>query len=148
MGIIQGNKVDTTTIVALAPLRLHAIRIHGKDHHWIKRLNGSLYSGGKISIAYVLALSKNDRKGNHVVYYFIVYKSKFCAARINDDKALLIWIVDSVHLDKYCNLHAADCIRCITVTSAQIKENNKAPRHWPLLGQSTGDQWIPLTKGQ
>ena len=31
---------------------------------------------------------------------------------------------------------------------AQIKENNQAPRHWPLWGESTGDRWIPLTKGQ
>ena len=30
---------------------------------------------------------------------------------------------------------------------AQIKENIKAPRHWPLWGESTGHRWIPLTKG-
>ena len=30
----------------------------------------------------------------------------------------------------------------------QIKENIKAPRHWPLWGESTNDRWIPLTKGQ
>ena len=29
----------------------------------------------------------------------------------------------------------------------QIKENIKAPCHWPLGGESTGDRWIPLTKG-
>ena len=28
------------------------------------------------------------------------------------------------------------------VFQAQIKENIKAPRHWPLLGDSTGDRWI------
>ena len=31
---------------------------------------------------------------------------------------------------------------------AQIKENLKAPRHWPLWGEFTGDRWIPRTKGQ
>ena len=31
---------------------------------------------------------------------------------------------------------------------AQIKENIKAPRHWPLCGELTGDRWIPRTKGQ
>ena len=31
---------------------------------------------------------------------------------------------------------------------AQIKENIKAPRHWPLWGESTGHRWIPLIKGQ
>ena len=30
---------------------------------------------------------------------------------------------------------------------AQIKQNFKAPRHWPLE-EFTGDWWIPLTKGQ
>ena len=31
---------------------------------------------------------------------------------------------------------------------AQIKENIKVPRHWHLWGESIGDRWIPLTKGQ
>ena len=30
----------------------------------------------------------------------------------------------------------------------QIKESIKAPRHWPLCGEFTGDRWIPHTKGQ
>ena len=30
----------------------------------------------------------------------------------------------------------------------QIKVNIKAPRHWPLCGEFTGDRWIPRTKGQ
>ena len=31
---------------------------------------------------------------------------------------------------------------------AQIKENIKAPLHWPLWGEFTGDWWIPRTKDQ
>ena len=31
---------------------------------------------------------------------------------------------------------------------AQSKENIKAPRHWPLWGEFTGDRWISHTKGQ
>ena len=31
---------------------------------------------------------------------------------------------------------------------AQIKENIKAPRHWALCGEFTGDRWIPRTNGQ
>ena len=31
---------------------------------------------------------------------------------------------------------------------AQIKENTKAPRHWPLCGEFTGDRWTPRTNGQ
>ena len=29
-----------------------------------------------------------------------------------------------------------------------FKENIKAPRHWPLCGEFTGDWWIPQQKGQ
>ena len=31
---------------------------------------------------------------------------------------------------------------------AQIKKNIKAPRHWPLCGEFTGDRRIPRTNGQ
>ena len=31
---------------------------------------------------------------------------------------------------------------------AQINENIKAPRYWPLCGEFTGNRWIPHTKGQ
>ena len=31
---------------------------------------------------------------------------------------------------------------------AQMKENIKAPRHWPLWGEFIRDRWIPRTKGQ
>ena len=31
---------------------------------------------------------------------------------------------------------------------AQMKENIKAPRHWPFWGEFTGDRRIPRTKGQ
>ena len=31
---------------------------------------------------------------------------------------------------------------------AHMKENIKAPRHWPLCGEFIGDRWIPRTKGQ
>ena len=31
---------------------------------------------------------------------------------------------------------------------AQIKENIKALRHWPVWGEFAGDRWIPRTKGQ
>ena len=31
-------------------------------------------------------------------------------------------------------------------TQALTKENTKAPRHWPLCGEFTGDQWTPPHK--
>ena len=33
-------------------------------------------------------------------------------------------------------------------SGADQKKNIKAPRHWPLCGEFTGDRWIPRTNGQ
>ena len=38
--------------------------------------------------------------------------------------------------------------RSCRLVHVQIKENIRVSRHWPLLGESTGDGWIPLIKGQ
>ena len=35
-----------------------------------------------------------------------------------------------------------------TVDSGTDQRNIKAPRHWPLCGEVTGDRWIPRTNGQ
>ena len=34
------------------------------------------------------------------------------------------------------------------VEKASNKENIKAAHHWPIVSETTNDQWIPLTKGQ
>ena len=45
------------------------------------------------------------------------------------------------------NHQPPDCsLKCLF--EAQIKENIKAPRHWSLCWEFTGDRWIPRTKGQ
>ena len=35
-----------------------------------------------------------------------------------------------------------------STVQAQIKENIKAPRRWPLCVEFTGDRWIPRIYGQ
>ena len=35
-----------------------------------------------------------------------------------------------------------------TVYTGEFKEKIKAPRHWPLCGEYTGDRWILRTNGQ
>ena len=35
-----------------------------------------------------------------------------------------------------------------TVYSHAVQRNIKAPRHWPMWGEFTGDRWSPHTKGQ
>ena len=50
---------------------------------------------------------------------------------------ILIWFI--IWLELYLD---------ITFIQAQIKENIKAPLHWPLCGKFTGDLWIPCTNNQ
>ena len=48
------------------------------------------------------------------------------------------------HNERDCvsNHQPHDCLlNCLF--KARIKENIKAPRHWPLWGKFTGDRWIP-----
>ena len=42
----------------------------------------------------------------------------------------------------------ASQITGVPFIQTQIKEIIKAPRHWPLYGEFTGDRWISLTMGQ
>ena len=49
--------------------------------------------------------------------------------------------------DGISNHQPRDCL-FNRLFKAQIKENIKAPRHWPSWGEFTGDRWIPRTKGQ
>ena len=73
----------------------------------------------------------------------ILHRSKHCH---------LTWCQHRIVLLREC--HYADvkspASRLFTepFIQAQIKENIKAPRHWPLCGKFTGDRWIPRTNGQ
>ena len=49
--------------------------------------------------------------------------------------------------DGVSNLQPHDCL-LNRLFKAQIKENIKATRHWPLCGEFNGDWWIPRTNGQ
>ena len=49
--------------------------------------------------------------------------------------------------DGVSNHQSHDCLLNRFI-QAQIKENIKAPHHWPLWGEFTDDRWIPHTKGQ
>ena len=73
----------------------------------------------------------------------------------------VIWLLSRDDQAGETEYHYSDVIMSVMVTQitvvllfaqsfvkAQIKENIKAPRHWPLCGKSTGDRSIPLTKGQ
>ena len=49
--------------------------------------------------------------------------------------------------DGVSNHQHRDCL-LNRLFKAQIKENIKALRHWPLCGEFTGDRWISRENGQ
>ena len=51
-------------------------------------------------------------------------------------------------LDDTSNHRRHDVMFTQPFVRAQTKENIKAPRHWPLCWEFTGDRWIPRTEGQ
>ena len=65
-----------------------------------------------------------------------------------------IFDVDCVHYNGVITSAMASQITSLTIVYPSVysrrrsKENIKAPRHWSLWGEFTGDRWIPRTKGQ
>ena len=66
-----------------------------------------------------------------------------CDVRVDD--VSLQWRHSVCH--GVSNNQTHDCL-LIRLFKAQIKKNIKAPRHWPLWEEFTGDRWISRTKGQ
>ena len=61
----------------------------------------------------------------------------------------LIWYMYLFMLNKfYLSLSLRVWLFTQPFIQTQIKENIKAPRHWPLYGEFTGDRWIPRTNDQ
>ena len=65
-----------------------------------------------------------------------------------------IFDVDCVHYNAVITSAMASQITSPTIVYPSVYsrrrsiENIKAPRHWSLWGEFTGDRWIPRTKGQ
>ena len=80
-----------------------------------------------------------------------------CGARMSrtydHPAARLSWSSSQQHYGDVIMTTIASQITSLTIVyrtfiRAQIKVNIKAPRHWPLCVEFTGDRWIPRTKGQ
>ena len=65
---------------------------------------------------------------------------------------LRIWkyIVQGFFISHYSERLKSPASRLFTqpFIQTQIKKNIKAPRHWRLCGEFTGDRWIPRTNVQ
>ena len=94
--------------------------------------------------------------------------AKYCkySTVMNQVEQRLIYLIKTPHIShsqvRYgvFAVHYSDIIMSMMVSQitiilftqpfvqAPIKENIKAPHHWPLWGELSGDWWIPRTKGQ
>ena len=79
---------------------------------------------------------------NQIVVDFKIWAKQICWCR-----SLLI-LLQALYYNDVIMSAMASQITSITIVQAQNKENTKAPRHWPLCGEFTGDRWIPRTNGQ
>ena len=60
-------------------------------------------------------------------------------------------VIKTVHYSDVMSVMASQItgvsIACSSVCTGVDQGNIKAPRHWPLWGESTGDRWFPSQKG-
>ena len=63
---------------------------------------------------------------------------------------LVLWLyyVYTIVFDHMSLKLPASRLFALAFVQAQIKDNIRALRHWPLWGESTGHWWIPITKRQ
>ena len=69
------------------------------------------------------------------------------AAHISKEMGLISWHCNDVIMSAMASQISGASIVCSIVFQAQIKENIKAPRHWPLWGETTEWPVESLTKG-
>ena len=99
------------------------------------------------SIANALELRLSCTNPSNWYTYHSTYSSRWFQWHCGD--CVLGWSLQWRHNgnDGVSNHQPRDCLLS-DLFKAQIKENIKAPRHWPLWREFTIDRWIPHTKGQ
>ena len=95
-----------------------------------------LSDGGCICIGYVIVVDIIET--NIRVVYEV---SATCPITLSDG------ITMTLSLSRWRFKSLASRLFAQLLVQAQIKENIKAPRRWPLCGEFTGDRWIPQTIG-
>ena len=95
---------------------------------------------------------------SHHKFVFVMNRDNFTEAFLRAYNLILIKLNHNLAHAHYCDvIKGRDCVsnhqphHCLLnrlFIQAQIKENIKAPRDWPLCGEFTGDRWITRTNGQ
>ena len=95
-------------------------------------------------VSFVNILEKFDRYNGTALYVSISYsRGGRIGLRQPDNKQSLQWHYNDS--DIVSNHQPHDCL-LNRLFKAQIRENIKALRHWPLCGEFTGGRWIPRRK--
>ena len=85
-----------------------------------------------------------------VIMYMNLSQQAFCALTDTTFTDQIPFALQWRHngRDSVSNHQPNECLLNRLFIWVQINENIKAPRHWPLCGEFTGDRWIPRTNGQ
>ena len=116
----------------------------------VHKLDNDSYSYGKhCSVVYLVNITRIWEIKQRTYQW---YACLCICVHMNDCVSYTAWIVTLQwwhigHHDGVSNHQPNDCLlsrlfMCI------LNKNIKAPRHWPLCGEFTGDGWIPRTNGQ
>ena len=110
-----------------------------------------------------------QRECKHLKYFWSFKLNPFgTESRISGDNSANIMVANArdPFVNKYSDIEYTGYIRVTSwwtlwglklpasrlfvqpFVQAPIKENIKAPHHWPFWGESTGHRWIPLTKAR
>ena len=94
-------------------------------------------------IAAVFEKKNRMLHSSYLVAHFFHPNMLFCIhSGLNTISLFLLHHNDVIMSAMACQITGVSII-CSTFFQAQIKESIKALRHWPLWGESTGDQGIP-----
>ena len=103
-----------------------------------------------LDFATIVVLVGNARK--YMMKHGIIYETFFQHATSGRRRVHCTWreevsryLIFSEHYSDVIMITMASQITSLTI-EVQIKENIKAPRHWPLCGEFIGDRWSPRTK--
>ena len=98
-----------------------------------------------------LGLSKHNKTTKRepcalLIIQWNAFGSHVKTAAWNKSYTLLTLQIRHNERDGVSNHQPHDCL--LKRFQAQMKQNIKAPRHWTLRGEFTGDRWISRTKSQ
>ena len=89
----------------------------------------------------------NYNNWKHRIQFPYIYSPRWCYIEFKQEQWLSHY--DDVIMGAMASqITSLTIVYSIVYSGTDQRKNIKAPRHWPLYGEFTGDRWIPRTNGQ